>query len=113
MNLSKMRNRINIQQEGQVQNDEGYWVTDWVDFMTIWAHIEPLRGRELIMAGASTTKVDTRIKTRYHKKLEDLDIDTESKFRIKYKKRTYEIEDIINVEELNREFEIMCNEVRT
>lgn len=113
INAAKYRNRISFFEHKEYQNNEGRWVTDWVEVDEIgkvWAEIKSVRGREFIMAGANEVKVTARITVRYSKTLAEHLTD---KMKIKYGKREFDITFINNLEERNIEFEILADEVRT
>lgn len=73
---------------------------------TVWASVEPTRGREYQEAQRIRPELTYKITTRYHKEL------TEDMF-IKYKDRYFNIVSIINVRERNEMLEIVCTEKKT
>ncbi len=70
---------------------------------TIWAGIEPMRGREYQEAQRIRPELTYKITTRYHKEV------TPDMF-IKYKDRYFNIISVINVRERNEMLEIVCTE---
>lgn len=99
-----LRHRVAIQSKTVVQNDYGEETVVWTDERSVWASIEPLRGREYIEAKTLQATVDHRIRMRY---LADL---TPVK-RIRYGERVFEIESVIHVREARIETQAMCREV--
>lgn len=73
---------------------------------TVWASVEPTRGREYQEAQRIRPELTYKIATRYHKEV------TEDMF-IKYKDRYFQIVSIINVKERNEMLEIVCTEKKT
>lgn len=73
---------------------------------TVWASVEPTRGREYQEAQRIRPELTYKITTRYHKEV------TEDMF-IKYKNRYFQIVSIINVKERNEMLEIVCTEKKT
>lgn len=50
MNAGRMRHRIVIQKLERTQNTYGEEVEAWVDDVTVWASLEPLKGSEYFSA---------------------------------------------------------------
>ena len=70
---------------------------------TVWASVEPTRGREYQEAQRIRPELTYKITTRYHKEV------TPDMF-IKFKDRFFDITSIINVKERNEMLEIICIE---
>ena len=106
MRAGKLRHRISIERAIETQ-DSSYneAVLQWVLFAEVSANIIPLSGRELIRAKQVELETDTEITIRY---LDGLS----PKMRIVYRGRFFEILNIINTEERNREIHLLCSEVK-
>lgn len=106
MRAGKLRHRISIERAIETQ-DSSYneAVIQWVLFAEVSASIIPLSGRELIRAKQVELETDTEITIRY---LDGLS----PKMRIMYRDRVFEILNIINTEERNREIHLLCSEVK-
>ncbi len=86
------------------QNDFGEEVITWNDVATLWASIEPIRGREYIELRQAQADVTTRIRIRHYAGL------TPS-MRIEHSGRTFEIvAPPKNVAERDIQMELMCRE---
>ena len=70
---------------------------------TIWASVEPLKGREFFAAQKENAETTVRITIRYRSGISP-------DMRIKYGDKIYEINAIIDVEERHNELQIMCQE---
>lgn len=70
---------------------------------TVWASVEPMRGREYQEAQRIRPELTYKVTTRFHKGI------TPDMF-IKYKERCFNILSIINVKEKNEMLEIICTE---
>lgn len=70
---------------------------------TVWASVEPTRGREYQEAQRIRPELTYKITTRYHKEV------TPDMF-IKFKDRYFQIVSIINARERNEMLEIVCTE---
>ena len=94
------RYKITIQQQtttqvyGEVQNN-------WTTFAIVWAKIQPLTGREYFSAKQIVDEQMLRMTIRY------IDNVT-TKMQVSYDSNTYDIRDVINVNNANRELQLMC-----
>lgn len=70
---------------------------------SVWASVEPTRGREYQEAQRIRPELTYKITTRYHKDI------TPDMF-IKFKNRYFQMVSIINVRERNEMLEIVCTE---
>ena len=105
MNPGRFRHKINIQQELTTQNSYGEPTQEWVNFLTgIYCSIEPIRGREFFSADTINAEVSHRIRMRYLPGIHP-------KHRISYCNRTFDIVAVINVNERNKDMEIMAKEL--
>lgn len=73
------------------------------EIKTVWASVEPTRGREYQEAQRIRPELTYKITTRYHAGI------TPDMF-IKYKERLFQIVSVINVRERNEMLEIICVE---
>ena len=103
MKAGKLRHKITIQQYTDGTNDNGYPEKTWTDFVSCWSSIEPIKGKEYFAAQTEHSKVDHIITCRYY-----TGITTD--MRIKYNNQHFNIESILNVDERNRELQIMAVE---
>ncbi|MDE6055652.1 MAG: phage head closure protein [Lachnospiraceae bacterium] len=70
---------------------------------TVWASVEPTRGREYQEAQRIRPELTYKITTRYHKGISP-------DMFIKFKDRVFNIISVINVREKNEMLEIICTE---
>lgn len=102
MNAGRLRHQVDIQQPVEAQNAFGEPEVTWTDVVTgIWAGIEPLRGREFFASRQTNAEIEARIVMRYRD-------DVKAKYRIKHRDDEYYIDTIINVDNRNRELQLMC-----
>jgi len=109
--LARMKHRVTIfRSPGPDETDEyGQPLDDPIPVATVWAAIEPMRGREYTAAMAEHAEVTTRIRIRYR---EDID----RTMIVRYKEpgdpefREFEILHIIHPEFRRRELQLMCKE---
>lgn len=103
MESGKLRHRVQIQSATEARDAHGQMIKTWTLVATVWARIEPLRGKEYIEAQASTATVTHKIKMRHR----TLTVGQ----RLVHAARTFNIENIINPNELDVLLEVMCTEV--
>jgi len=109
--VNRLDKRITIlRPSGPDDKDEyGQPLDNPVEVCTVWAAIEPLRGREYFAAMAEQADVTTRIRIRYR---EDID----RTMIVRYKEpgdpefREFEILHVIHPEYRRRELQLMCKE---
>ena len=107
MRAGRLRKRIFIQNTTSTRDAYGADVTTWEDFaQNRSAQVEPLRGMEWFQGKSIQNKVDTRFTIRYISGLK-------GNMRILYNQEAYDIESIINVDERNRELQILCTRITT
>jgi len=109
--LARMKHRVTIfRPPGPDETDEyGQPLEDPILVTTVWAAIEPLRGREYTAAMAEHAEVTTRIRIRYRD-------DVKRTMIVQYKTpddpdfAEFEIMHIIHPEYNKRELQLMCKE---
>lgn len=101
MNAGKLRHRVTIQSPVEVQSGTGDPVVTWQDVATVWAMVEPLRGREYLAAKQTVSEIEVRVVIRYMAGIT-------AKMKIVHGTDEYLIETAINVLERNRELQLMC-----
>lgn len=104
MQAGQLRHRVTIQEPDPTQDEYGEAAPTWVDVATLWAAVEPLRGREFLEAQRLGAEVTTRIRIRHRDGIV-------AEMRVSWGDHTYDIEAVIHVEERQREIHLMCREV--
>lgn len=103
MRAGDLRHRVTIQYAVETQNSYGEPVASWQDVATVWAAVEPLRGREYFDAQATQARVDHRIRIRYRAGITP-------RMRVLFGSRVFEIQAVIEPESRRRELHLMCEE---
>lgn len=88
MRAGRLDRRITFQRFASTQDEFGQPIETWSDYATVWARVEPLRGRERFEAQREHAEVDTRFHIRYRADITVLD-------RIAYEGDLYDIEAVI------------------
>jgi SPP1 family predicted phage head-tail adaptor len=104
MKITDFRHRISLQQKLITKDPEGIPIENWQNISTIWAAVEPLRGREYFQAAAVQSQNMIRFTIRYRKGIT-------SEIRILYDSKLYDIQSIIDVEGRHQQLELMAKEV--
>lgn len=106
MRAGRLRKRVTIQQKTTpvTQNTYGEEAPVWETVATVWASVEPLRGREFLEARREGAEVTTRIVMRYQSGIAP-------EMRATYDGHTYDVLSVIDPEERHRELQLMCREV--
>ena len=106
MRAGTLRDRVAIQATTETRDGAGGIINTWATTTTVWAAVEPLRGREFIEARATQAQVDTRIRIRY-----DSSLTLTPKMRVTWGTHTYDIQAVIELASQRREWHLMCIEI--
>jgi SPP1 family predicted phage head-tail adaptor len=101
--IGKLRHRITIEQVTETQDTDGSALESWSTYATVQASIEPISGREYFTAQSTQADVTHRISLRYVSGITP-------KMRVNFSSRIFDILSVINVNECNRELQLMCRE---
>ena len=104
MRAGKLRHRVEIQVP-IVTVTSGEPGTSWQTFETVWASIEPLRGREYWEAAKVNSEIDSKIVMRWRRGVKP-------QMRCKYGERIFEIVSVLDRDERNQMLELMVTEKR-
>jgi SPP1 family predicted phage head-tail adaptor len=104
MRAGQLRQRITIQSKTPNRDTFGQEVITWTDFATVWAAVEPLRGREFLDARMVTAEVTTKIRIRQRDGISP-------EMRVVFGSINYDVLAVIHVEEREREIHLMCQEI--
>lgn len=99
----RLRHRIIIQEKSTTPDSLGQPATSWTDVATVWAAVEPLRGREFWAADQINSEVTTRIRIRWRSGIT-------AAMRVSFDSRFYNIKTIIVPNEVHEEMQLMCGE---
>jgi SPP1 family predicted phage head-tail adaptor len=106
MRGGRLRKRVILQRPVETQGDTGGVTISWVDVATVWAGVEPLRGREYESARAQNAETTHRIVLRFRD-----DIQRTWRLRLQNSTRYYRIDEMLNIDERNREVQIRATEL--
>ena len=103
MRAGALRQRLEIQSATETPDSAGEPVPSWSTDQTVWASIEPVSGGEALTSERVFATATHRIRIRYTSGLTN-------KMRGKFGTRIFDFQSIRNLEERNREIEIMALE---
>jgi len=106
MRAGLLRKRITLQRSTSTQDSYGADNVTWADVGGRWASVEPLSGREFEDGQQNVSRIEARFITRYTTGIT-------SKNRIVFNNENYQVESVTNLNQRNREMEILCSRVTT
>jgi len=96
---------VAFQSNTPTRNLAGEAVDAWTTYENAWVSINPLSGRELMVAQQSQSTVTHRIERRYSALVS-------ANHHILFGTRTFEINSIVNEDEGDHKLILMCTEVK-
>ncbi len=106
MRAGTLRNIVTVQAPGGARDAVGDVVTSWTDVANVPASIEPLTGREAMIAAQKQSSTTHRITIRYSSDVAAL----AASWRILWGARAFDITERRNLDERNRTLELICTE---
>lgn len=104
MQAGRLRHRVELQRpDGTSRNRFNEARLNYTTAAHVWAAVEPLRGNEYMESQKLRAELTYRIRIRYYP-----GVTTE--WRVKFGDRLFNIQSVINVEEHNREMQLMAIE---
>lgn len=103
MRAGRLHERITLQQPVTAQDSYGQDVITWADVGTVWAGVEPLRGRDFHEAQQHSNELTTRIVLRHQP------FDVLPTWRALHGSTTYEIHYVIDPASRGAMLELMCS----
>lgn len=103
MRTGLLRHRITLQTRTQAVDAYGGPLPDgWEDYVTVWAFVESMTGKEFFASSQMQTTVTRRIRMRYRE-------DIEPEMRVKHGKDVFNIIAVLPANN-KRELVLMCRE---
>jgi SPP1 family predicted phage head-tail adaptor len=93
-----------IQKATEARDTSGGVTKSWATFAQVWAAIDPISGREFLLAKQTNATMSHKVVIRYL----DGVVPT---MRVSFGGRILNIDSVINTTELNREMVLVCTEV--
>jgi SPP1 family predicted phage head-tail adaptor len=103
MQSGKLRHKVLIESAAEAQDSFGEPDPTWSTFGTAWAAIAPLTGREAVTAQQIDAQIDHKVTIRYL-------AGVAPKMRVKFGSRIFNIISVANIDERNREIQLLVTE---
>mgnify|MGYP001599371197 CR=1 FL=1 len=100
----RLNKRITLQSATLARDGHGQPIETWADVATMWAAVEPIRGREYFAAQQVSAETTHRVTLRHR-------AGVSPQMRVAFGSRTFRIESVIDPLEKNERIELMCVEV--
>lgn len=98
----RLTERIIIEKYSVYQNENGFDIENWTEYYKCWSGFKQVTGREYISAKATNSENIVTFTVRYCNKIKELLKPGASKiFRVKYKDEYFDIEDVLDFENLH------------
>lgn len=101
MRAGQMDQRVTIEALQDGKDDYGQPINDWATYITCWAAVEPLQGREYLAAMQLQSETTIRVRLRYRPGVT-------SSMRVNHGGKLYGITSVIHVRSGARELQLMC-----
>lgn len=106
MRAGNLRHRVILQSPAGSRDAVGERTTTWTAVATVWASINPLTVRELLAAGQLQSETSHRVRIRHSSAVSAID----ASWRVLFGSRVLVIQGVRNIEEGDREIELLCSE---
>ena len=101
--IGKYRQRVTLERKQRTSDGGGGWTTEWVRYGASRCFIAPLSGREVLAGNQLEAAVTTRVVMPFRKDITAAD-------RVVYQGTPYNIVSVINVNQLSKDLELLCEE---
>ncbi|OFJ49597.1 hypothetical protein BA896_012700 [Janthinobacterium lividum] len=111
MDAHNLNKRVRIQERGPELDRLGQpsvAPSNWIDVMTVWASVEPMTGRERMLAQANHSELTHTVTIRYQTQFADAMKMTA--MRIVYGTRIFNIQSSVDRHEAHRWLNLSCSE---
>ena len=104
MQAGRLDQRITIKQKVATQDTFGGETVTWTDVCTVWAQVSPVGGREYLQGKQLQEEQTVRIRIRHRAGIVPA-------MRVHLGSRTFDIQDVQNIDTANKETVLMCREL--
>lgn len=103
MKARSLKHKITFQEQTDTLNEYGEAENTWNDIVTVWASIKTINGNEKFLSSQDFQTLTHKIRVRYSDQIN-------SKQRIMFGTREFNILAVLNIFEANKELEILVEE---
>ena len=100
--------RIKIQRPSTVKDSLGAPSRSWINVATVWADIQPLSGRESVIANRISAEITHQITVRYQTVFDNPQ--QVAQMRVLYKSRIFNIHSALNEDERRTQLILLVSE---
>ncbi len=108
MRIGRLKHRLIIEQPVRLRNETGEFEDTWQLYATVWAAIEPIRGKEALSGNQILGDLDTRIVIRWSTQADGI----KATFRGRHQNVTYNFSTPAHHNVERREIEILAKSGR-
>ena len=101
MRAGWLRHRVTIQNKVVTRDAYGEEDFTWTNYITVWASVEPARGREFMQQTTEQVTYDTIIRIRYG-------VTVTPEHRIVWNGQYYDVRSVVSILEKRKELELQC-----
>lgn len=106
MRAGELRHRLALQTSTDSKDAGGGLVETWATVATVWGSVKPLKGEDKVNAQLVNSEITHSIKIRYRPGVN-------AQGRILFGSRIFQLFEVLNIDERNREMHIGAKEVLT
>jgi len=103
MRAGQLRHRLTLKSRSVTPDSYGQDITAATTQATVWGSVEPLSGRELLLAQQVQADVTHRVRIRFHDGVHP-------KWTVTHDSRDLHVLSVVDVEERGIEMELLCKE---
>ena len=100
--------RIKIQRPSTIKDSVGAPCRSWLDVATVWADIQPLSGKEAVIANRISAELSHQIIVRYQSLFDNPQ--RVAQMRVLYKARIFNIHSALNEDEKRTQIILLASE---
>ena len=100
--------RIKIQRPNTIKDSVGAPCRSWLDVATVWADIQPLSGKEAVIANRISAELSHQIIVRYQSLFDNPQ--QVAQMRVLYKARIFNIHSALNEDEKRTQIILLASE---
>jgi SPP1 family predicted phage head-tail adaptor len=103
-----LNRRVQIQRPSTVKDSLGAPSRSWINVATVWADIQPLSGRESVIANRISAEITHQITVRYQTVFDNPQ--QVAQMRVLYKSRIFNIHSALNEDERRTQLILLVSE---
>lgn len=102
MRAGRLNERVTVQTKQATRDEYGAELITWVDSATVWMEVEPLNGREFLVARQGQSEITTRFRCRWRSGI------TTTTTRLVWRAQPFSVVEVIDRNAARTELEILA-----